>query len=182
MAAPGVRRRPGRRAPKLTVGPVTLARALRADFSGNFRTITLDWRGTGRSGKPGDDTYSTRGFAADHPEVEGAYTIADRHKMTLGSNHFALPPNGTWHAHGVAGEGVPVAPFEPGHEPGHAPAAPPPGAAGAPQLPQRSVPDGPRSRHPDRDEQAGPEQHADPEPGHELRPVEVAAGGRDRDR
>jgi 3-oxoadipate enol-lactonase len=35
------------------------------DFSGNFRTITLDWRGTGRSDKPDDDSYSTRGFAAD---------------------------------------------------------------------------------------------------------------------
>ncbi len=38
---------------------------VRPDFSGNFRTITLDWRGTGRSGKPDDDSYSTRGFAAD---------------------------------------------------------------------------------------------------------------------
>ena len=36
-----------------------------AGFAGNFRTVTLDWRGTGRSDKPDDDSYSTRGFAAD---------------------------------------------------------------------------------------------------------------------
>ena len=39
--------------------------AVRPDFDGLFRTITLDWRGTGRSDKPDDDSYSTRGFAAD---------------------------------------------------------------------------------------------------------------------
>jgi 3-oxoadipate enol-lactonase len=39
--------------------------AVLPDFSGNFRTVTLDWRGTGESDKPDDDSYSTRGFAAD---------------------------------------------------------------------------------------------------------------------
>lgn len=37
----------------------------RADFeTAGYRTITLDWRGTGASDKP-DEPYSTRGFAAD---------------------------------------------------------------------------------------------------------------------
>ena len=39
--------------------------AARADFEdAGYRTITLDWRGTGDSDKP-DEPYSTRGFAAD---------------------------------------------------------------------------------------------------------------------
>lgn len=37
----------------------------RADFDVAFRTVTLDWRGTGQSDKPDTDSYSTRGFAAD---------------------------------------------------------------------------------------------------------------------
>jgi 3-oxoadipate enol-lactonase len=37
----------------------------RPDFDASSRTVTLDWRGTGDSGKPDDDSYSTRGFAAD---------------------------------------------------------------------------------------------------------------------
>ena len=37
----------------------------RPDFDGSFRTVTLDYRGTGDSGKPDDGSYSTRGFAAD---------------------------------------------------------------------------------------------------------------------
>ena len=39
--------------------------AVREDFDAEFRTVTFDWRGTGRSDKPDTDTYSTRGFAAD---------------------------------------------------------------------------------------------------------------------
>jgi pimeloyl-ACP methyl ester carboxylesterase len=35
------------------------------DFATAYRTITLDCRGTGASGKPDTDTYSTRRFAAD---------------------------------------------------------------------------------------------------------------------
>jgi pimeloyl-ACP methyl ester carboxylesterase len=37
---------------------------IRADFQAQYRTITLDWRGTGESGKP-DEVYSTVGFADD---------------------------------------------------------------------------------------------------------------------
>jgi pimeloyl-ACP methyl ester carboxylesterase len=37
---------------------------VRADFSSAYRTITLDWRGTGISDKP-DEVYSTPGFAED---------------------------------------------------------------------------------------------------------------------
>jgi 3-oxoadipate enol-lactonase len=37
----------------------------RPDFDDAFRTVTMDYRGTGRSGKPDTDTYSTRRFAAD---------------------------------------------------------------------------------------------------------------------
>ena len=40
-------------------------------------------------------------------EGEGAYTIVDGHKMTLGANDFVLTPNGTWHEHGVSGDGTP---------------------------------------------------------------------------
>lgn len=39
--------------------------AARPDFDGSFRTVTMDYRGTGQSGKPDTDSYSTRGFAAD---------------------------------------------------------------------------------------------------------------------
>ncbi|KAA8880401.1 alpha/beta fold hydrolase [Nocardia colli] len=37
---------------------------IRADFETRYRTITLDWRGTGASDKP-DEPYSTTGFADD---------------------------------------------------------------------------------------------------------------------
>lgn len=40
-------------------------------------------------------------------EGQGAYTIVDGHKMTLGANDFVLTPNGTWHEHGVSEEGTP---------------------------------------------------------------------------
>lgn len=40
-------------------------------------------------------------------EGSGAYTIVDGHKMTLGANDFVLTPNGTWHEHGVDGNGSP---------------------------------------------------------------------------
>ncbi|WP_040809710.1 alpha/beta fold hydrolase [Nocardia concava] len=35
------------------------------DFEGARRVVVLDWRGTGRSAAPDDDSYSTRGFATD---------------------------------------------------------------------------------------------------------------------
>lgn len=38
--------------------------SVRGDFDGAYRTITLDYRGTGDSDKP-DEPYSTRGFAGD---------------------------------------------------------------------------------------------------------------------
>lgn len=38
-------------------------------------------------------------------EGEGAFTIVDGHKMTLGRNDFVLTPNGTWHEHGVSDDG-----------------------------------------------------------------------------
>jgi pimeloyl-ACP methyl ester carboxylesterase len=37
---------------------------VRSDFEAQYRTITLDWRGTGESDKP-DEVYSTVGFADD---------------------------------------------------------------------------------------------------------------------
>ena len=40
-------------------------------------------------------------------EGQGAYTIVDGHKMTLGANDFVLTPNGTWHEHGVEADGLP---------------------------------------------------------------------------
>jgi gentisate 1,2-dioxygenase len=40
-------------------------------------------------------------------EGQGAYTIVDGHKMTLGPNDLVLTPNGTWHEHGVEAEGAP---------------------------------------------------------------------------
>lgn len=38
-------------------------------------------------------------------EGEGAYTVVDGHKMTLGRNDFVLTPNGTWHEHAVEADG-----------------------------------------------------------------------------
>lgn len=38
-------------------------------------------------------------------EGEGAYTIVDGERMTLGANDFVLTPNGTWHEHGVDASG-----------------------------------------------------------------------------
>lgn len=40
-------------------------------------------------------------------EGEGAYTVVDGHKMTLGRNDFVLTPNGTWHEHAVDPSGTP---------------------------------------------------------------------------
>jgi len=40
-------------------------------------------------------------------EGDGAYTIVDGHKMTLGAKDFVLTPNGTWHEHGVEASGSP---------------------------------------------------------------------------
>lgn len=40
-------------------------------------------------------------------EGQGAYTIVDGHKMTLGANDFVLTPNGCWHEHGVEEGGLP---------------------------------------------------------------------------
>jgi len=39
-------------------------------------------------------------------EGQGAFTVVDGHKMTLGANDFVLTPNGTWHEHGVAEDGT----------------------------------------------------------------------------
>jgi 3-oxoadipate enol-lactonase len=39
--------------------------AVRPDFDGFFRTVTMDYRGTGRSDRPDTDSYGTRAFAAD---------------------------------------------------------------------------------------------------------------------
>ena len=39
-------------------------------------------------------------------EGEGAYTVVDGHKMTLGHNDFVLTPNGTWHEHAVEETGT----------------------------------------------------------------------------
>jgi gentisate 1,2-dioxygenase len=39
-------------------------------------------------------------------EGEGAYTVVDGHKMTLGQNDFVLTPNGTWHEHAVEPDGT----------------------------------------------------------------------------
>lgn len=38
-------------------------------------------------------------------EGQGAYTVVDGHKMTLGANDFVLTPNGTWHEHAVEPDG-----------------------------------------------------------------------------
>ncbi|MCX4669526.1 alpha/beta hydrolase [Streptomyces sp. NBC_01381] len=38
---------------------------VRDDFAAAHRTVVLDWRGTGGSGRPDTDTYSTPGFARD---------------------------------------------------------------------------------------------------------------------
>lgn len=38
---------------------------VRPDFASRVRTIALDWRGTGESDKPDDDSYSIARFAAD---------------------------------------------------------------------------------------------------------------------
>ena len=40
-------------------------------------------------------------------EGQGAYTVVDGHKMTLGHNDFVLTPNGTWHEHAVSSDGTP---------------------------------------------------------------------------
>ncbi|MFD3580384.1 alpha/beta fold hydrolase [Streptomyces sp. NPDC058644] len=38
---------------------------VRDDFAAAYRTVVLDWRGTGESGHPETDSYSTPGFARD---------------------------------------------------------------------------------------------------------------------
>src|SRR5258706_12352660 len=39
-------------------------------------------------------------------EGEGAYTVVDGEKMTLGARDLVLTPNGTWHDHGVEASGT----------------------------------------------------------------------------
>jgi len=39
-------------------------------------------------------------------EGQGAFTVVDGHKMTLGINDFVLTPNGTWHEHAVEPNGT----------------------------------------------------------------------------
>ncbi|GAA1131250.1 hypothetical protein GCM10009630_31380 [Kribbella jejuensis] len=51
---------------------------VRADFEAEYRTITLDWRGTGASDKP-DEVYSTRGFAQDVTAVLDALGVNTAH-------------------------------------------------------------------------------------------------------
>ncbi|MFD5319543.1 alpha/beta fold hydrolase [Streptomyces sp. NPDC127098] len=51
---------------------------VREDFEGRFRTITLDYRGTGASDKP-DEPYTTRGFAGDVVAVLDALGVARAH-------------------------------------------------------------------------------------------------------
>ncbi|MCY4450666.1 MAG: cupin domain-containing protein [Immundisolibacterales bacterium] len=60
--------------------------------------------------KPGEVASAHRHSAAAIRlimEGEGAYTVVDGHKMTLGENDFVLTPNGTWHEHGVEATGSP---------------------------------------------------------------------------
>lgn len=40
-------------------------------------------------------------------EGQGAFTIVNGHKMTLGANDFVITPNGAWHEHGVEEDGKP---------------------------------------------------------------------------
>lgn len=51
---------------------------VRGDFEASYRTITLDWRGTGDSDKP-DEVYSTRGFADDVVAVLDALSLSTAH-------------------------------------------------------------------------------------------------------
>jgi 3-oxoadipate enol-lactonase len=52
--------------------------AARPDFEADYTTITLDWRGTGASGKP-DEPYSTRAFAGDAVAVLDALGVERAH-------------------------------------------------------------------------------------------------------
>ncbi|MBB6569310.1 alpha/beta hydrolase [Kribbella sandramycini] len=51
---------------------------VRGDFDTTYRTITLDWRGTGASDKP-DEVYSTPGFADDVVAVLDELGLASAH-------------------------------------------------------------------------------------------------------
>ncbi|WP_328520843.1 alpha/beta fold hydrolase [Kribbella sp. NBC_00359] len=51
---------------------------VRSDFEATYRTITLDWRGTGDSDKP-DEVYSTPGFADDVVAVLDELGLAQAH-------------------------------------------------------------------------------------------------------
>ncbi|UYM06487.1 alpha/beta fold hydrolase [Solicola gregarius] len=53
--------------------------SVRADFDARFRTIAVDWRGTGASDKPADDSYSTTRFADDALAVLDDLGIARTH-------------------------------------------------------------------------------------------------------
>lgn len=52
--------------------------ATRPDFEAGYTTVTLDWRGTGDSGKP-DEPYSTHGFAGDVVAVLDALGLERAH-------------------------------------------------------------------------------------------------------
>lgn len=53
--------------------------SVRGDFDSTFRVITMDHRGIGHSDKPDDDSYSTRGFAADAVAVLDAAGLRRAH-------------------------------------------------------------------------------------------------------
>ncbi|WP_428836469.1 alpha/beta fold hydrolase [Streptomyces cheonanensis] len=81
---------------------------VRADFAAAYRTVTLDWRGTGDSDKP-DVPYSTRGFADDVIAVLDALGIERAHVYgTSMGGRVALgaPPGRSL---GEAGGGAPGA-------------------------------------------------------------------------
>jgi gentisate 1,2-dioxygenase len=59
--------------------------------------------------KPGEFTSAHRHQASALRfvmEGQGAYTVVDGEKMTLGARDLILTPNGTWHDHGVEADGT----------------------------------------------------------------------------
>lgn len=77
--------------------------------AGRDHTAVVGWLFSGlQAMKPGEITPAHKHTASAHRfimEGEGAYTVVDGHRITLGRNDYVLTPNGCWHDHGVMPEG-----------------------------------------------------------------------------
>jgi gentisate 1,2-dioxygenase len=79
-----------------------------SDFGRSY-VAAVGWLFSGvQAMKPGEITPAHKHTASAHRfimEGDGAYTVVDGHRITLGALDYVLTPSGCWHDHGVSEEG-----------------------------------------------------------------------------